>query len=178
MSDSAKPWTQPMPDAQFKLMRDILAAPSPVGLEAAMTYGVLKPHFETFAPKSWHLHQFKGNAGVVLDTHPDRDDMFKVMIIGHADKIRMQVRSIGEDGKIWINTDSFLPTVLIGHEVKLFSEDPDAPGSYRCIEGGTVEALGAIHFSDPAQRDGSKGLKKSRSTWISRSTVKIKSSRY
>ncbi len=28
MSDTAKPWTQPMPDAQFKLMRDILAAPS------------------------------------------------------------------------------------------------------------------------------------------------------
>ncbi|WP_075879824.1 M20/M25/M40 family metallo-hydrolase [Vreelandella massiliensis] len=163
MSDSNNantPWTQPMPDAQFKLMRDILAAPSPVGLEGAMTYGVLKPHFDTFAPSDWHLHQFRGNAGVVLDTHPGRDDMFKLMIIGHADKIRMQVRSIGEDGKIWINTDSFLPTVLIGHEVKLFSEDPEAPGSYRSIEGGTVEALGAIHFSDPAMRDGSKGIKK------------------
>ena len=160
MSDTAKPWTQPMPDAQFKLMRDILAAPSPVGLEGAMTYGVLKPYFEHFAPSDWHLHQFKGNAGVVLDTHPGRDDMFKLMIIGHADKIRMQVRSIGEDGKIWINTDSFLPGVLIGHEVTLFSEDPEAPGSYRSIKGGTVEALGAIHFSDPAQRDGSKGIKK------------------
>ena len=160
MSDTAKPWTQPMPDAQFKLMRDILADPSPVGLEGAMTYGVLKPYFESFAPSDWHLHQFKGNAGVVLDTHPGRDDMFKLMIIGHADKIRMQVRSIGEDGKIWINTDSFLPGVLIGHEVTLFSEDPEAPGSYRSIEGGTVEALGAIHFSDPAQRDGSKGIKK------------------
>ena len=160
MSDTAKPWTQPMPDAQFKLMRDILAAPSPVGLEGAMTYGVLKPYFESFAPSDWHLHQFKGNAGVVLDTHPGRDDMFKLMIIGHADKIRMQVRSIGEDGKIWINTDSFLPGVLIGHEVTLFSEDPEAPGSYRSIKGGTVEALGAIHFSDPAQRDGSKGIKK------------------
>ncbi|MBE0464835.1 MAG: M20/M25/M40 family metallo-hydrolase [Halomonadaceae bacterium] len=160
MSDTAKPWTQSMPEAQFKLMRDILAAPSPVGLEGAMTYGVLKPYFETFAPDSWHLHQFKGNAGVVLDTHPDRDDMFKVMIIGHADKIRMQVRSIGEDGKIWINTDSFLPSVLIGHEVKLFSEDPEKPGSYRSIEGGTVEALGAIHFSDPAARTGDKGIKK------------------
>ena len=160
MSDTAKPWTQPMPDAQFKLMRDILAAPSPVGLEGAMTYGVLKPYFERFAPSDWHLHQFKGNAGVVLDTHPGRDDMFKLMIIGHADKIRMQVRSIGEDGKIWINTDSFLPGVLIGHEVTLFSEDPEAPGSYHSIEGGTVEALGAIHFSDPAQRDGSKGIKK------------------
>ncbi|MDR5907062.1 M20/M25/M40 family metallo-hydrolase [Franzmannia qiaohouensis] len=160
MSDATKPWTQPMPDEQFTLMRRILDAPSPIGLEGAMTYGVLKPYFDGFAPKSWHLHQYKGHAGVVLDTHPGRDDMFKVMIIGHADKIRMQVRSIGDDGKIWINTDSFLPGVLIGHEVKLFSEDPEQPGSYRVIRGGTVEALGAIHFSDPAQRDGSKGIKK------------------
>jgi len=149
-----------MPDDQFALMREILAAPSPVGLEAAMTYGVLKPHFERFAPKSWQLRQFMGHAGVVLDTHPGRDDLFKVMIIGHADKIRMQVRSIGDDGKIWINSDSFLPNVLVGHEVTLFSEDPEAPGSYRRIEGGTVEALGAIHFSDPAQRNGEKGIKK------------------
>ncbi|SDL20238.1 endoglucanase [Franzmannia pantelleriensis] len=160
MSDATKPWTQPMPDEQFTLMRRILDAPSPIGLEGAMTYGVLKPYFEGFAPNGWHLHQYKGHAGVVLDTHPGRDDMFKVMIIGHADKIRMQVRSIGDDGKIWINTDSFLPGVLIGHEVKLFSEDPEQPGSYRVIRGGTVEALGAIHFSEPAQRDGSKGLKK------------------
>ncbi|MCS2608896.1 M20/M25/M40 family metallo-hydrolase [Halomonas dongshanensis] len=160
MSDTRAPWTQPMPDAQFSLMRDILAAPSPVGLEGAMTYGVLKPYFESFAPSDWQLHQFKGNAGVVLDTHPGRDDMFTLMLIGHADKIRMQVRSIGEDGKIWINTDSFLPTVLIGHEVTLFSEDPEAPGHYRRIEGGTVEALGAIHFSDPATRSGERGLKK------------------
>ncbi|MEQ6918473.1 M20/M25/M40 family metallo-hydrolase [Halomonas aquatica] len=160
MSDTPKPWNRPMPDPQFDLMRRILAAPSPVGLEGAMTYGVLKPHFEGFAPGDWQLQQFKGHAGVVLDTHPGRDDLFKVMIIGHADKIRMQVRSIGEDGKIWINTDSFLPTTLLGHEVKLFSEDPAAPGQYRVIEGGTVEALGAIHFSDPSVRDGSKGLKK------------------
>lgn len=32
-------WRQAMPDEQFKTMRDILAAPSPVGLEAAMTRG-------------------------------------------------------------------------------------------------------------------------------------------
>lgn len=159
-SDVSPPWSQPMPDAQFELMRSILDAPSPVGLEGAMTYGVLKPYFDRFAPQRWRLHQYKGHAGVVLDTHPGQDDMFKVMIIGHADKIRMQVRSIGEDGKIWINTDSFLPNVLIGHEVKLFSEDPGRPGSYRVIKGGTVEALGAIHFSDPAQREGRKGIKK------------------
>jgi endoglucanase len=160
MSETQKPWNTPMPESQFDLMRRILDAPSPVGLEAAMTYGVLKPHFDTFAPEGWQMHQFKGHAGVVLDTHPGRDDMFKVMIIGHADKIRMQVRSIGDDGKIWINTDSFLPTVLIGHEVKLFSEDPQQPGHYRVLEGGTVEALGAIHFSDPAVRAGDKGIKK------------------
>lgn len=160
MSESKKPWNQSMPDEQFNLMRDIIAAPSPVGLEAAMTYGVLKPYFEKIAKDGWKVQQFKGSAGIVLDTHPGRDDMFSVMIIGHADKIRMQVRSIGEDGKIWINTDSFLPTTLIGHEVKLFSEDPEKPGSYRVIEGGTVEALGAIHFADAGLRSGDKGIKK------------------
>ena len=81
------------------------------------------------------------------------------MLVGHADKIRMQVRKIGADGKIWINSDSFLPNVLIGHEVTLFSEDPDEPGRYRSLKGGTIEALGAIHFSDPAQRSGEKGIR-------------------
>ena len=160
MNEANQPWNQPMPDEQFRLMRDILAAPSPVGIEGAMTYGVLKPCLQEFAPSDWHVHQFKGHAGIVMDTHPGRDDLFKVMLIGHADKIRMQVRSIGDDGKIWINSDSFLPMTLIGHEVKLFSEDPAAPGRYRVIEGGTVEALGAIHFADNGLRTGEKGIKK------------------
>ena len=160
MSDSNAPWTQPMPQEQFQRMRDILAAPSPVGLEGAMTYGVLKPYFESFAPNGWHVHQFTGHAGIVLDSHPGEEERFKIMVIGHADKIRMQVRSIGEDGKIWINSDSFLPTALIGHEVTLFSEDPNAPGQYRRIDGGTVEAVGAIHFADPSVRSGDKGIKK------------------
>lgn len=73
------------------------------------------------------------------------------MIVGHADKIRMQVssfflsfyinrlatshwyapyaqttiiakvRHIGKDGKIYIDSDSFLPPTLIGHRVKLFT---------------------------------------------------------
>lgn len=148
-----------MPAAQFEFMREVLAAPSPIGLEAAMSYGVLKPYFEKFMPKSWAIHQFKGNAGIVVDTHPGHDDMTSAMIIGHSDKIRMQVRKIDNDGKIWVNTDSFLPCTLVGHEVKLFSQDPKKPGVYRCIEGGTIEALGAIHFSEPAQRTGDKGLK-------------------
>ncbi len=160
MSAKSKAWTQPMPEKQFRLMRDILAAPSPVGLEGAMTYGVLKPHLESLAPKGWQFHQFKGHAGIVLDTHPGQDEMFSIMIIGHADKIRMQVRSIGKDGKIWINSDSFLPMTLIGHEVRLFSEDPKNPGSYRTIDGGTVEAIGAIHFADEPVRTGAKGIKK------------------
>ena len=160
MSAKSNAWTQPMPEKQFRLMRDILAAPSPVGLEGAMTYGVLKPHLESLAPKEWQFHQFTGHAGIVLDTHPGRDDLFSIMIIGHADKIRMQVRSIGSDGKIWINSDSFLPMTLIGHEVRLFSEDPDNPGNYRTIDGGTVEAIGAIHFADEPVRSGAKGIKK------------------
>ena len=160
MSQSSKPWTQSMPEEQFQRMRDVLAAPSPVGLEGAMTYGVLKPYFDSFAPADWRVHQFQGHAGIVLDTHPGRDDLFKVMVVGHADKIRMQVRSIGDDGKVWIDSDSFLPGTLIGHEVTLFSEAPENPGAYRRIEGGTVEALGAIHFADEETRTGRKGVKK------------------
>ena len=147
-----------MPERQFQFMRDILAAPSPIGLEAAMSYGVLKPYFEKIMPKSWGIHQFRGNAGIVVDTHPGEDDRTSVMIIGHADKIRMQVRSIGSDGKIWINSDSFLPTTLIGHEVLLFSSDPRKVGQYRILEGGTVEALGAIHFAPPEMRLGKTGI--------------------
>ena len=81
------------------------------------------------------------------------------MIVGHADKIRMQVRKIDKDGKVWINTDSFLPTTLIGHEVKVFCQQPGKLGEYKVIEGCTVEALGAIHFSTPAQRTGEQGIK-------------------
>lgn len=155
----ARPWTEPMPDEQFGLMRDILSAPSPIGLESAMTIGVLKPYFDTFMPEGSAMHRYVGNAGVVWDSHPGEDDRFSIMLVGHADKIRLQVRKIGADGKIWVNSDSFLPTTLIGHEVTLFSEDPKEPGSYRRLEGGTIEALGAIHFSDPAQRTGDKGIR-------------------
>ncbi len=156
----AKAWQAPMPAEQFEFMRNILASPSPVGLEGAMTYGLLKPYFEGLGQKDWKVHQYKGNAGIVLDTHPGRDDMLKFMVIGHADKIRMQVRSIGDDGKIWIQSDSFLPGTLIGHEVILFSRDPENPDKYRRIEGGTIEALGAIHFADNALRSGDRGIKK------------------
>jgi endoglucanase len=159
MTDTNKPWEKPMPDEQFERMREILAAPSPVGLEGAMTQGVLAPYFESYKPDGWEIREFTGNAGVVLDSHPGEDERLTVMVIGHADKIRMQVRQIGEDGKIWIDSDSFLPATLLGHKVKLFSEDPDSPGSYRTIEGGTVEALGAIHFADKGHRTGDKGIK-------------------
>ena len=152
------PWETAMPASQFNFMKQVLAAPSPIGFEAAMTYGVLKPDFDAFKLKKWDTHQFMGNAGLVFDTDPGNENKLKVMICGHADKIRMQVRRIGEDGKIWINTDSFLPTVLIGHEVTLFSRNPKT-GKFRGIEGGTVEALGAIHFAPPEFRSGSKGLK-------------------
>ncbi len=158
-TETVMPWQQAMPQQQFELMANILAAPSPVGFEAAMSYGVIKPEFETFMPSSWAVHQFKGNAGLVFDSHPGRDDLLSVMIVGHADKIRMQVRKIDADGKVWINTDSFLPTTLIGHEVTAYCQDPDNPGKHKAVRGGTVEALGAIHFSSAGQRSGDKGIK-------------------
>ena len=132
MSKKKHPWQKSMPEPQFERMHRILAAPSPVGLEAAMTEGVIAPMLEEFMPKEWCLHRFRGNAGLVVDTMPDAPEgTLTVMAIGHADKIRMQVRSIGDDGKIWINSDSFLATTLIGHEVTLFSEDPKNPGFSR-----------------------------------------------
>lgn len=155
----SKPWTTPMPEEQFQRMHDILAAPSPVGLEGAMTYGVLKPMMESFMPAEWKVHQFRSNAGIVVDTAPDDTDALTVMFIGHADKIRLQVRSISDDGKIWVNSDSFLPQTLIGHEVTVFSENADAPGTYRQLPGATIEALGAIHFADLATRQGERGIK-------------------
>jgi len=154
-----QPWTKSLSQDQFEFMSTVLASPSPIGFEAAMSYGVIKPEFESFMPKSWGIHQFKSNASLVFDTHPGRDDLTSIMIVGHADKIRMQVRKIDNDGKVWINTDSFLPTTLIGHEVKVFCQDPDKTGSYKVIENCTVEALGAIHFSTPAQRTGEQGIK-------------------
>jgi len=154
-----QPWTVSMSQGQFEFMSAIVASPSPIGFEAAMSYGVIKPEFESFMPKSWAIHQFKSSASLVFDTHPGRDDLTSIMIVGHADKIRMQVRKIDKDGKVWINTDSFLPTTLIGHEVKVFCQDPEKTGAYKVIEGCTVEALGAIHFSTPAQRTGEQGIK-------------------
>ncbi len=154
-----KAWQTTMPEAQFNFMSKILASPSPISFEAAMSYGVIKPEFESFMPEGWAVHQFKGTAGLVFDSHPGRDDLVSVMIVGHADKIRMQVRKIDNDGKVWINTDSFLPTTLIGHEVQVFCQDPEQAGQYKTISGCTVEALGAIHFSTPGQRSGDQGIK-------------------
>ena len=79
------------------------------------------------------------------------------MIVGHTDKIRMQVRHIASDGKIYIDSDSFLPLTLVGNEVTLFTRKQ---GTYSALKGGTVEALGAIHFASAAHRSGDKGISK------------------
>ena len=156
---STKAWQTPMPESKFAEMRDILAAPSPVGLEAAMCEGVLSPIWQKYVDDlGWKIHRFKGNASIVLDTHPEAsDDMLSVMFIGHADKIRMHVRDIAPDGKVYIETDSFLPLTLLGNQVNIFSRDADR--EYRILRGGTVEALGAIHFAEAAHRSGSRGVK-------------------
>jgi len=149
-----------MSESEFARMRSVLSAPSPVGMEAAMTHGVLLPWFKEFMPSTWGVHTFQGNAGMVVDTHPGREDMLKVMVMGHADKIRCQVRSVAADGKVYIESDSFLPLTLLGNEVVVFSESEEKPGTYRTIRGATVEALGAIHFSTAQHRQGTAGVKK------------------
>lgn len=124
-----------------------------------MTYGVVAPYFESIALPSWKVHRFVGNASVVLDTHPDQPELFSIMVIGHADKIRLQVRSIGSDGKIWVNTDSYLAQTLIGHEVILYSRDPADRSQFRTIETGTIEALPPIHLANGDLRAGKAGVK-------------------
>jgi len=157
-----KAWEQPMDDEKFNFMRDVIAAPSPVGLEGAMAFGVLKPYLEGLVPKSWGFHGFRGNAGLVLDTDPNPEtnkDKLTCMLVGHTDKIRLQVKSVDSAGKVWIDSDSHLPLTLVGNEVTIYSEDKEFPGTYRTIRGGTVEALGAIHFAEANVRSGAKGIK-------------------
>lgn len=164
-SDEPKKWVAPpLDDEKFEWMRKLLAAPSPVGFEAAMTEGVLRPYFEEFMPKGWEFRTFKGNAGALVDTDPNDDgSKLKVMVVGHADKIRMQVRHVTSDGKVYINSDSFLPSTLIGNQVTCFSrkvgeDGGEAVGEYQKING-TVEALGAIHFAPASHRTGTAGVK-------------------
>ena len=123
----------------------------------SMTKGVLSERFAKVAKPNWKEISFKGNAGVVWDTGNEKDAELTVMIVGHADKIRMQVRSIDPTGKIFVNSDSFLPQTLIGNRVKMFSEDAENIGSYREYRG-TIEAIGAIHFAPPSFRSGTKGV--------------------
>jgi hypothetical protein len=179
-ADPATAWTnQRMPDDQFAFMRKVLAAPSPVGMEAAMTRGVLEERFHELKAAhgltAWRLRTFKGNSGVVWETSPPLTTKtspatesgakkLTVMVCGHADKIRLQVRNIDKDGKVWVNTDSFLPITLVGNECRIFSVTPESADSatprYHSIDA-TAEALGAIHFAPPAVRDGREGLKSS-----------------
>lgn len=99
-----------------------------------MTHGVIEPFIKSVKPENWQIHKFKGNAGIVVDTMPNNDEALKVMVIGHADKIRMQVKSIAPDGKIYITSESFIPSTLLGNKVKLFTEDQNKRGHYRVIE--------------------------------------------
>ncbi len=149
-----------MTEETFTLMRDILGAPSPVGYEGAMTFGVVEPYFEKIKLKDWKCVKFVGNASIVLDSDPGATDKLSIMVVGHADKIRCQVRTIGDDGKVWIDSDSFLPMTLLGHEVLLFSREPGSPSKTRVLQGGTIEALGAIHFANAKTRSGDAGIKK------------------
>ena len=61
----AGPWAAPMPEETFTFMRDLLAAPSPVGYEGAMTFGVLEPRLRSFMPDGWAIHRYAGSASLV-----------------------------------------------------------------------------------------------------------------
>lgn len=146
---------------QFELVKRLCEAPSPIGFEGAMIDGVIIPELKSFMPDTWELNRFTGNPGLVVDTHPhvNEDNLLSVMVVGHADKIRLQVKSISEDGKIYVQTQSFLPAAIVGHRFDLVIEDPDAEGNYRLLRNLTAQAFGAIHFADKEVRSGDKGVK-------------------
>lgn len=147
-----------MSEADFEVLSNILYSPSPVNFEAAMTNYISK-ETQKFGKDNWKYHKFNANAGLVIDTDPSAgSNKLSVMVMGHADKIRLQVKKVASDGKVYIASDSHIPISLLGNEVSIFSEN-SAQDGYNRIEGGTVEALGAIHFADAATRTGSKGLK-------------------
>ena len=167
---SVKPWEKRMSDEDFELMADILQAPSPVNMEASMI-NILRKETQKFALEDWKLHSFKSSAGLVVDTNPevsDENDKLTCMVAGHADKIRLQVKSVGSDGKIYIESDAHIPITLLGNEVTIFSQNRPLKQekneendfrTWRKIEGATVEAFGAIHCASPQLRSGQQGLK-------------------
>jgi len=154
-SATAKPWTLRMADDRVDLLSRIVAAPTPTNLEGAMTFGVIEPAIKAVAPSDWSFHRLVGSASLVVKT-PARP--LSIMVVGHADKIRLQVRSVDKaSGKIYVDSDSHLPMTLLSSDVSIYSESTEALGSFHRIRG-TVEALGAIHFADGKLRDGSKGV--------------------
>ena len=91
-----------MTAGDWSLLSRIIKAPSPVGLEGAMTEGVLAPFFASLpGAAEWDVHRSRGSTSMILDSMPpsssgerssEDDEPLTVMICGHSDKIRMQVR--------------------------------------------------------------------------------------
>jgi putative aminopeptidase FrvX len=87
----------------WNLLKKICSAPSPIGFEASMTFGIIEPIFKSLN-RNWIIHKFKGSAGIVLEkpgksrsrdvSRAEGSSGLSAMVIGHADKIRVQVRSI------------------------------------------------------------------------------------
>lgn len=85
-------WTKRMSDERFQLFKRIVDSPSPVNLEAAMTRGVIAPYLSNMNSQ-WKVHTFIGSASLVVDSWGSKTTKpaLTVMVVGHADKIRMQV---------------------------------------------------------------------------------------
>lgn len=145
---------------QFSLLESLCNCPSAIGFEETMVESIIKPFMDAL-PYPWTAHRFKGTPGIVFDSSPDAKPSLTIMLIAHMDKIRLQIRSIDKDGRLWMNTQSFLPASIIGHCFDLITENPRCPGRYSAsvFRNLTAQGIEGIHFAPEALKAGSAGVK-------------------
>lgn len=151
----------------FQLLKNITSAPSAAGYEASMTYGVIEPYLKEKI-SDIIIHKFLSSASIVAELPCSNKPNLNIMFIVHADKIRMQVRYIDRDGKIYINADSYIASSLLGHKVTIYTlnnknkKEKDCNGwknqEYVAIEG-RIQAILPIHYADSSLIRGNKGVK-------------------
>lgn len=152
-------------ELNWELLKNICSYPSPTGMEGALSYGLILPYLNNVIKNkpNWKIHKFKGSAGIIIEKKPKItiDSNLSLMFIAHTDKIKMQVRHIDDNGKVYINSGSFLPQTLIGNEVYIYSfKKPEGllSGGYVKIKG-TIEAIQPIHYIDKSYITSDKCVK-------------------
>ena len=139
-----------MNNERWKLLKNICSSPSAIGYEASMTFEIIENYLRKILPSNWIIHKFKGSASIVFEK-PGQGQ--SCMLIGHADKVRMQVRFIDKKGKIYIQADSMIPQVLIGNEVYIYTDNG------KKIKG-TIQSIEPVHYVDPKYISGELCTKK------------------